>query len=525
MAFTMSLCAAASAFQATPPATSHALTSAARRRPLPWLLTRAGAAASLTPDRLPSSPSSAEAPSSSLRPRPGAPKLLNDLRKVQRPAGVFALTVSLLATVGRLPTLFAGVASIGLVDLFFEKFASNWKLYLTIPMVAGLLNWATNRLAVAMIFYPLEFKGWNLKVWPGQPLGLFGWTGIVPCKADVLATRLVRMVTGSLIDVDQVFRRLDPDRVAALLVPGLRPTAAAVARDLGGPGGIAAWALKAGGEVSGAAADDLMAAYVSGLTRRVAADVRAVWDLEGMCVRALVANKKLLVELFQACGKAELQFVVQSGLWLGGALGVVQMAVWVAWDPPWSLALGGALVGYLTNLVAIKSIFWPVRPRQVGPFTFQGLFLTRQNEVSTQFAQFVATKVLTSEAIWAEVLYGAKRPQLDALALAHADQMFEDRKGLFGLVALGAGVDRATVVHIVATRALEGLEREVTRLHPYVDATLGLEADMEASMRRLSPEAFEGVLHPIFEEDEATLIGIGAGLGLAAGALQALAPY
>jgi hypothetical protein len=59
-------------------------------------------------------------------------------------------------------------------------------------------------MAVAMIFYPIEFKGWRLKVWPGQPFGLFGWTGIVPCKAQVLATRMVRMMTTSLIDVDQV---------------------------------------------------------------------------------------------------------------------------------------------------------------------------------------------------------------------------------------------------------------------------------------------------------------------------------
>ena len=47
------------------------------------------------------------------------------------------------------------------------------------------------------------------------------------------------------------------------------------------------------------------------------------------------------------------------------------LQVWVAWDPPWSLALGGALVGYVTNLVAIKSIFWPVQPQTVGPFTVQ----------------------------------------------------------------------------------------------------------------------------------------------------------
>jgi uncharacterized membrane protein YheB (UPF0754 family) len=60
---------------------------------------------------------------------------------------------------------------------------------------------------------------------------------------------------------------------------------------------------------------------------KVAVDVRSVWDLEKMCVSALTANKALLVELFQACGRKELQFVVQSGLWLGATLGLLQMAV------------------------------------------------------------------------------------------------------------------------------------------------------------------------------------------------------
>ena len=31
-----------------------------------------------------------------------------------------------------------------------------------------------------------------------------GWTGIVPLKAEKMATRMVQMMTGSLIDVDQV---------------------------------------------------------------------------------------------------------------------------------------------------------------------------------------------------------------------------------------------------------------------------------------------------------------------------------
>ena len=95
----------------------------------------------------------------------------------------------------------------------------------------------------------------------------------------------------------------------------------------------------------------------------------------------MVADKNLIVELFQECGKDELRFVVNSGLYFGTLLGIAQMAVWLVWDPWWSLAVGGAIVGYLTNLFAIKSIFEPVRPIRFGPWTLQGLFLTRQHEV------------------------------------------------------------------------------------------------------------------------------------------------
>jgi hypothetical protein len=42
-------------------------------------------------------------------------------------------------------------------------------------------------------------------------------------------------------------------------------------------------------------------------------------------------EKKLLVELFQTCGKVELDFVIRSGLYLGFLLGILQMFVWVCW--------------------------------------------------------------------------------------------------------------------------------------------------------------------------------------------------
>jgi len=305
------------------------------------------------------------------------------------------------------------------------KFQNNWMLYCTIPVVAGLLNWATNKLAVQMIFYPLNFWGLKIKTWPETPLGLIGWTGIVPAKARTMAQRMVRMVTSSLIDVREVARRLQPAAVAALLQP-LLPAAIEKAAHEGGVGWVASSGLTAGWT------QRLAGEFVTSFTVKMQDNIQDIMDLEHLVVTKMVQEKKLLVELFQTCGKVELAFVVRSGLYLGFLLGLVQMGVWVCWDPWWSLAVGGAAVGYVTNFIAIKSIFEPVEPVKVGGWKLQGLFLTRQHEVAAEFARFLTGKVLTPDDIWREILYGERRERFEALL----EQHIRDFAGDFASVRL-----------------------------------------------------------------------------------------
>ena len=63
----------------------------------------------------------------------------------------------------------------------------------------------------------------------------------------------------------------------------------------------------------------------------------------------------------------------------------------------------------------------------------------------------------------------------------------------------------------------------VPAVYEITDESLQLEATLVEQMGKLSSAEFERVLHPVFEEDELTLILIGTGLGGAAGVLQAAA--
>ena len=63
--------------------------------------------------------------------------------------------------------------------------------------------------------------------------------------------------------------------------------------------------------------------------------------------------------------------------------------------------------------------------------------------------------------------------------------------------------------------------QELPRLHGYVDETLALKPTLKDNLRKLTPAEFERVLHPVFEEDELTLVIVGAVLGGAVGWAQA----
>jgi hypothetical protein len=54
-----------------------------------------------------------------------------------------------------------------------------------------------------------------------QPFGLFGWQGIIPAKAGKMASKSVDLMTEKLINVNEVFQRIDPARFAEVMEGGL----------------------------------------------------------------------------------------------------------------------------------------------------------------------------------------------------------------------------------------------------------------------------------------------------------------
>ena len=72
----------------------------------------------------------------------------------------------------------------------------------------------------------------------------------------------------------------------------------------------------------------------------------------------------------------------------------------------------------------------------------------------------------------------------------------------------------------MASIILKDLPLIIPASYAYTEQAMEIETTIETKLKHLPPIDFEGVLHPVFQEDEIKLIVVGGLLGFAAGMLQ-----
>lgn len=361
--------------------------------------------------------------------------------------------------------------------------------YATIPCVAAFVGITTNWMGVKMLFYPIEYMGFDGKRWKDTPYGLVGWQGVVPTKTEQMAGRLTDIITQRLLSLKEAFSRLEPSELARLLVPAVQER---IRQDCG-----PYWCTVLTPVLP------ILLTHVLGALQR---DIDSVLDLHQVVLSGFVRDKEVLVDLFQKVGRVELEFLVNSGFGFGFILGLFQMGAWAARPVMWTLPAAGALVGYVTNWIAIKLLFEPADPVEVaGLFVVQGLFESRQVEVSDEFAAFMEKRVLNSPSLLTDLSNGGTDGDLYAFLRRQLPYPIPSH-------ILEAAVN---AVHEVASNP-----QHYPELHRYVTARLNIEQTLASRLKLLSPTDFEDLLHPVFQEDEATLIATGGVLGLLAGGAQ-----
>jgi uncharacterized membrane protein YheB (UPF0754 family) len=410
---------------------------------------------------------------------------------------------------------------------------------ITIPLFTGAIGYVTNWSGVWMLFYPVRFRGFKLpglaafanllprriRQIPGVGQGGIGWQGIVPSRAAKMGSIAVDKGIAKLGGAADFYEQLDSEAIAEHILATARGEIYDLVERIMERERPQLWhdlppRLRAAVH---ARVEEQLPEIVRSITEQIGAHIDQLVDLKLMVIHRIEAHPELANRIFLEVGRKELRFIVNFGFFFGFLLGVptafLTVLVLTQW---WVLPIAGVLIGYTTNLIGIRMIFEPVRPRRVGSLTVQGLFLKRQPEVAGVYADIIADDIVTMSNMADDLLHG---PNSD-----RTRQMIE--------VVLHPAVDRAVGRTRPAVRAAVGrreydairssvaVEAADYTVAPLADAefnreqSAGVRAFVAARMREMSPADFSEMLRTAMREDEWLLYLHGAVLGFGAGLLH-----
>lgn len=80
-------------------------------------------------------------------------------------------------------------------------------------------------------------------------------------------------------------------------------------------------------------------------------------------------------------------------------------------------------IGYITNVVAVKMLFWPRQPINLGFYTVQGILPKRQAQIAVSLGELVEKELLSMD----DVLEQINTPRNQQIIVAKISAMVRDR--------------------------------------------------------------------------------------------------
>ena len=393
---------------------------------------------------------------------------------------------------------------------FWQEYQSLL-IYLAIPITSALVGWLTNVVAIKMTFYPIHFIG----------IKPIGWQGIIPSKAAKMSSISVDLWTSKLINVKELFAKINPKKVAKEMHPEFDRISKEIMDEIMHEQAPEIWSRvpESVKKLAYSRISKDLPEIVTEMMTDIKDNIDEMFDIKDMVIKRLTKDKGLLNDMFLQVGDEEFKFIERSGFTFGFLFGIVQMLVWYFYPKFWILPLFGLLVGYATNWLALKLIFNPIEPISFLGVTYQGLFIKRQNEVSKEYAYMLAHDIFTFDRIFASIITGPTKDRFVNLIANHANHAIDEAAGLSKpVITLVAGKrSYEKIKNIAIDKTLKELPNSVKPVFPYAEKAMDLENIFRTRMQKLPPRDFVDFLRPVFQEDELKLILVGAVLGMGAG--------
>mgnify|MGYP000135602265 CR=1 FL=1 len=184
-------------------------------------------------------------------------------------------------------------------------------------------------------------------------------------------------------------------------------------------------------------------------------------------------------------------------------------------------ALIGALIGYVTNDIAIRLLFRPLRPRRVLGMTLQGLIPRRQHEIAASLGQIMAEHILDGQALAGKLMDPDTMGEVESVLERTVCKKVAER-----LSQWIPGRVRDAVARRVARAAVREARTAITEMAPstlgWITNRLDVERMVEQSVNELSAQKLEEVLLTLARKEVAAIKVLGGVIGLMIGLVQSV---
>jgi uncharacterized membrane protein YheB (UPF0754 family) len=409
---------------------------------------------------------------------------------------------------------------------------------ISIPLFTGAIGYLTNWSGVWMLFNPVHFKGVRvpglaavasvlprkIQQIPGVAHGGIGWQGIIPSRAAKMGSIAVDKGIAKLGSPSEFYGRLEPDAIAEHILDTARDDIREVTERIIEREHPDLWhdlppQVK---ERVHERVQEQLPDIVREVTDDIGNNIEHLMDVKLMVIRKIEERPELANRIFQDVGKKELRFIINFGFFFGAALGFPMVFITEAFPYWWVLPIGGVVIGYVTNWMALWMIFEPVEPRKIGPLKLQGLFIRRQPEVADVYAGIISDDIVTLANMGDELLHGPQSDRTRWMIEARLRPAVDRSVGVAGpAVRVAFGTRRFDAVReSIAQEAVEYTMTPLTDPEFNRQQAGAVRKLIAERMRELPPQDFQELLRAAMREDEWLLLLHGAVLGFAAGCLH-----
>ena len=414
-----------------------------------------------------------------------------------------------------------------------------WAVLSIIPVTA-FVTWAHVWMALKMVFYPINFWGFHVGPVP------VGWQGIVPRKAGRISGIITDNTLSKLGSIQEFLQAMDPDDMARIIGEQVGFELEHLIDEVMMDRNAVLWenlpySIK---RRIYAQAHKQLPQVLKELVTELTMNVESLVDMRDMVVSQMEGDRRLMVRMFLKVGQKEINFIWHISALIGMFFGLFQMVVWFVVPWHWTVPFWAAIWGFLTNWIAIWMVFNPVEPHyikypqffkrtvdhrfpwikpvipRIGTYNIQGAFMKRQEEVSDVFASVVTEDLITLKSIMTEMMYGGKKDKTRRIVKRHINEIMETPLVRTSLQLSLGPKEYAKLKTDLIDRSIEITMVPVSDPAFNASRAQKIYQMFRDRIRDLTPNEFQNLLRPAFQEDEWILIILGGVTGFVAGLIH-----